>query len=419
MRDAYQYNASSRGYLHGMPPAGPAHFRRTGDFDGLSLPASLASLVTSQQPGQLPTYYRPRIGLLSSSGCMRDGGWPVYAGDAATVNAIFEAGGDPIVMPTLPLMQGYDPLDILTDDDAFEEVFRIVWPLVRNLDGLVLTGGGDLYSCLYGHPLHPQTDTPELWRDIWERYFALLAWILCIPTLGICRGMQVMNAVRGGGLFQDIRSQWPKNMPPLVPHRARGRISADNWVEHPIAIHPKSRLARLVRGRDERIPYRQYIEAVLSMHHQIVGYVTPDGEIVGYLAPGMGIGATAPDGVIEAIEDLDPRRFWVAVQFHPEWIVYLGWALSLFSSHIDACYTYAALDLNTLDSYLPEVRDWLRQCDATLTHRPLPDNPANRIEKVFAQPEPHTEFSARGPITDPNQLMDHNVAFEQSQAVWG
>ncbi|GER83358.1 hypothetical protein KTAU_19950 [Thermogemmatispora aurantia] len=351
--------------------------RRTDELSGplnagASLAERIARFINSQQRAPLPSYYRPRIGVLSSSGCLRDGGWPVYAGDAATINAIFESGGEPLVLPTLPMLQSCDPFDILGSEDLFEEVFRIIWPVVRNVDGLVFAGGGDFYSCLYGDVLHPQTQTPELWRDIWERYCALLAWLLCIPTLGICRGMQVMNVVRGGGLYQDLRSQWPRNMPPLVPHRARGRITADNWVEHPIAVNPRSRLARILRGPEARGPQRNYIDAVLSMHHQIVGYVTPEGELIGYLAPGQTVAATAPDGVIEAIEDSDPRRFWLAVQFHPEWVVYLGWAHSLFSAHVDACYRYASLPLEELDRFLPEIRAWLRECDQALLYRQEP-----------------------------------------------
>jgi gamma-glutamyl-gamma-aminobutyrate hydrolase PuuD len=107
----------------------------------------------------------------------------------------------------------------------------VLWPVVRELDGLILAGGGDLTSCLYGKPPHPQTETPDAWRDVWERYVALLAWLLCIPPLGICRGMQLMNVALGGTLYRDLRAQWPKERP--------------------------------------------YLDAVLSMHHQAVEELTP------------------------------------------------------------------------------------------------------------------------------------------------
>jgi putative glutamine amidotransferase len=392
-------DSSSTLRAHHSPAGGSASGQPiTGEIHHGSLAGRIAAHIAARQRLPLPEHYRPRIGVISSSGCMRDGGWPVYAGDAATVNAIFETGGSPVVIPTLPILQGCDPFDILSDDDAFAEVFRVVWPIVRNLDGLVLAGGGDCYSCLYGDVPHPQTQPPELWRDIWERYCALLAWLLCVPTLGICRGMQVMNVVRGGGLYQDIHSQWPRQMPPPVPHRARGRITADNWVEHPIAVHPRSRLARLLRGPEARTPQRTYIEAVLSMHHQIVGYVTPEAEIVGYLAPGLNVAATAPDGVIEAIEEQDPRRFWIAVQFHPEWVVYLGWAYSLFASHIDASYYYASLSLEELDRFLPEIRAWLRECDYTLLSHQSPVSLFNTMASEREAPESGGEaFEGRRP----------------------
>src|SRR5712692_6894276 len=189
----------------------------------------------------------PRIGLLTARGCLREGNWPVYAGDAATIHAIFEAGGSPIIIPTLPIVLGdYDPFGVLTDEDAFDDVFSVLWPTICSLDGLVLAGGGDVYSCFYGQVMHPQAGPPDLWRDLWERYFALAAWRLQMPTLGICRGMHVMNMVRGGGLVQDIRVAWPKTMPPLLRHQAKGRSSASHCAEHPLTIHPKSRLARLL-----------------------------------------------------------------------------------------------------------------------------------------------------------------------------
>ena len=140
-------------------------------------------IAEQQQRDDLCLRERPRIGILAAQGHLRDGGWPSYGGDAPTVQAILEAGGFPCLIPTLPLIEGYDPLQLLSDDHAFALFFGVIWPVVRELDGLILTGGGDLSSCLFGEPPHPQTETPDAWRDVWERYVALLAWLLCIPTL--------------------------------------------------------------------------------------------------------------------------------------------------------------------------------------------------------------------------------------------
>ncbi len=335
------------------------------------LPSGEARRIASLPRGGPQAHsHRPRIGLLSTSGCLRDGGWPVYAGDAATVHAIFEAGGSPVLIPTLPIvLGGYDPFAILTDEDGFDDVFSVLWQTICSLDGLALAGGGDVYSCFYGQVVHPQAGPPDLWRDLWERYFALAARRLQMPTLGIGRGMHVMNMACGGGLVQDIRAQWPKKtMPPLLRHQARGRrISADNRVEHPVTIHPKSRLASIFRNRDD-LPARQSIAAVPSQHHQSVGYITPEAEIVGYLAPELVVGATAPDGVIEAIEDPSSASFWIAVQFHPEWVVHLGWAQRLFASFTGASLAYAN-QMPRLTSQHEEVRAWLRRFDAGSSSR--------------------------------------------------
>ncbi len=181
-------------------------------------------ITEQQQRDGLGTHERPRIGILATRSTTPDGGLPAYSGDAPTVHAVLEAGGMPYLVPTLPLIEGYNPLQLLSDDRTFALFFAVLWPVVRELDGLVLTGGGDLSSCLYGKSPHPQAETPDAWRDVWERYIALLAWLLCIPTLGICRGMQLMNVARGGSLYQDLRAQWPKDGPVLLRHRSRGRV---------------------------------------------------------------------------------------------------------------------------------------------------------------------------------------------------
>jgi gamma-glutamyl-gamma-aminobutyrate hydrolase PuuD len=132
-------------------------------------------------------------------------------------------------------------------------------------NGLILSGGGDVSACLYGKPPHPQAETLDLWRDVWERYLALLSRLLCLPTLGICRGMQLMNAALGGTIYQDLPTEWPKDRPALLRHRGRGWVFSSNWITHPVElVRPDSRLALAVKGRGE------LGRPVLSMHHQAV-----------------------------------------------------------------------------------------------------------------------------------------------------
>src|SRR5260370_39007048 len=232
-------------------------------------------MIEQQQLHPSAAHPRPRIGMLAPMGYARDGGWPVYAGDAPTTYAILEAGGFPTLIPTLPLIEGFDPFQLLSDEHAFTLLFGLIWPVIRELDGLILTGGGDLYSCLYGQTPHPQTETSNVWRDVWERYVALLAWLLCMPTLVVCRGMQLMNVVLGGTLYQDLQAQWPKERPALLRHRARGRVSSSNWSIHPIQLPcPESMFALAVRADGELD--RHVIYPVLSMHHQAMETLAPD-----------------------------------------------------------------------------------------------------------------------------------------------
>jgi putative glutamine amidotransferase len=322
---------------------------------GADLPLSdlLARWVAEQQQRDgLSQVSRPRIGILAAQSHVRDGGWPAYSGDAPTVQAVLEAGGLPCLVPTLAVIEGYDPLQLLSDDRTFALFFGVLWPVVRELDGLILAGGGDLSSCLYDQPPHPQTEAPNAWRDVWECYLARLSWLLCIPTLGICRGMQLMNVALGGTPYQDLRAQWPKESPTLLRHRGRGRVSPSNWVSHPLhVLQPDSRLAVAVRGRGSLD--RPFLDAVLSMHHQAVQDLAASMEVV----------ATSSDEVIEAIEETSSIRWWVGVQFHPEWMTHLSWSLGLFTAFIDASRCYSAVPRDEVETLLDEVQAWLREHD--------------------------------------------------------
>jgi gamma-glutamyl-gamma-aminobutyrate hydrolase PuuD len=307
---------------------------------------------------------RPRIGLFAQRGILRDGAWQVYGLDQPIADAVFEAGGFPFGIPSIRAIRGLDTFEIFADADAFRAVFDALWPIMLNLDGLLLPGGGDLDSRLYARAPHPQLQGPDLWLDILQVLATLIAWVTYMPTFGICRGLQLMNVARGGGLFQDhqeLHERWTRTMPPLLAHR-RGRPIYKNLINHhhPLLIRQRSWLAQAVRGRGERRPPRYHLDAVLSQHHNFIGVCVPGSEeIMGHLAPGLQVVGTAPDGVIEAIADADPLRVFIAVQFHPEYVTSLEWSMGIFTYHVDACARYAALPRAELEAFRDDVCVWL------------------------------------------------------------
>jgi putative glutamine amidotransferase len=166
-----------------------------------------------------------------------------------------------------------------------------------------------------------------------------------------------MNVALGGTIYQDLRAQWPKERSPLLRHWARGRVSSSTWSMHPIRVHcPESRLAQAVRGSGELD--RHTIDPVLSMHHQAVETLAPD----------LVLSATSPDGVIEAFEETASARWWVGVQFHPEWMTHLTWSLGLFAALVEASRSYATVPREELEPSMEEIQSWLCQQDSILLH---------------------------------------------------
>ena len=210
----------------------------------------------------------------------------------AYANALVEAGLIPVILP---------PIDAVAAVAALKDVA-----------GLVLTGGEDVDPMLFGETPHPETGAPHHRRDAYELALAHAALELRVPTLAICRGAQVVNVALGGSLVQDIPSQRPGP----VAHDPAGRRTER---VHRIEIDPDSRLARDVGATSI---------ATNSSHHQSVDRV----------AAGLRVTARSEDGIIEALESTDPEWWMVAVQWHPEELTGTAesWDRRLFTAFGDA-----------------------------------------------------------------------------------
>ena len=173
-------------------------------------------------------------------------------------------------------------------------------------DGLLLPGGGDMDPKFYGQERIPACGEPNLLRDAAEPLLLRAFLAADKPVLGICRGIQVMNAVLGGDLYQDIK--------PFehLPHN-------DHWAKvHTVTIRRGTLLSRIL-GQDTVL--------VNSQHHQAVDRV----------APGFTLAALSEDGIVEAIEKPD-ARFCLGVQWHPEWLSDADPAMQgLFDAFVNAC----------------------------------------------------------------------------------
>src|SRR3990167_10958709 len=170
---------------------------------------------------------------------------------------------------------------------------------LAGVEGLLLTGGGDVDPSRYGEPTHPAFVAAETGRDEFEIALVLAARARHVPILAICRGIQVLNVACSGTLVQDIPTQLHGALAhslPAPPHESTS-FAHDVWIEK------DSLLSMLMR---ERLIDADSCE-VNSRHHQALKR----------LAPGFKVSATAPDGVIEAIED-PTAPFCLGVQWHPE-----------------------------------------------------------------------------------------------------
>lgn len=192
-----------------------------------------------------------------------------YALPAEYVDSVRRAGGIPVL-----LAPGESNWEVLLD----------------RLAGFVLTGGGDIDPSAYGGARHTTNYGIDNERDAQELAIARCLIDHAVPTLGICRGAQILNVVEGGSLIEHI----PEEVGESVLHRALPREATP----HAIRIRPESRLMQVL-ARDE-------FEA-MSWHHQAPRRI----------APSLQVAASAPDGIVEAIE-MAGHPWLIGVQWHPE-----------------------------------------------------------------------------------------------------
>src|SRR5581483_2287297 len=188
---------------------------------------------------------------------------------------------------------------------------------LAGLDGLLLTGGEDVDPAQYGEARHPSVVDVDPRRDEFELALVREGRARRLPIFAICRGIQVLNVACGGSLVQDIRSQ----VPGALEHRLAVPPHQPIALAHEIWIEKDSLLARLMSDRLGGADTCQ----VNSRHHQAVRRV----------APGFQVSATAPDGVIEAIED-PAADFCLGVQWHPENFWRTGEFRPLFEGFVEA-----------------------------------------------------------------------------------
>lgn len=171
------------------------------------------------------------------------------------------------------------------DPEALERI-------LPHLDGLLLPGGGDVDPQRYGEEPHPRLGEVSPERDGHELFLARYAAEKGLPTLGICRGIQVMNVAMGGTLYQDLEAQGLRE----IQHTEKSPPPA---LAHGMQLVAESPLSRLFPPSFQ----------VNSYHHQGIKD----------LGEGLKPIALAPDGLVEAVA-LDGHPLFLGVQWHPELI---------------------------------------------------------------------------------------------------
>jgi putative glutamine amidotransferase len=214
--------------------------------------------------------------------------------DHRYAEAVNDAGGHPVLLP------------IAYRKDTLRRY-------LEGIDGLVIVGGDDVDPRLFGEEPEPGTTVIYPQRTMFETWLYTTGKRRGLPILGICYGMQLINVLEGGSLYQEIprRKKTPK-----VDHHGRRHHA------HRVRIIPDTRLFSITESR---------WALVATEHHQAVNI----------LAPGFIPSAVADDGIIEAIESPDMPQV-LAVQWHPERRRTSAVTRRLFRSFIAAARAYQA-----------------------------------------------------------------------------
>jgi putative glutamine amidotransferase len=207
------------------------------------------------------------------------------------VNAIVQAGGVPVLIPSLITEDGWDAI-------------------YSRLDGILFSGGGDVGLEHFPGQPHSRIDDVDPARDAIELNLVNAAASNGKPFLGICRGCQVVNVALGGTLYTHIPDQLPNALDHDYPGNKR------TILVHELKIEEGTRLADI---------YGEPIINVNSLHHQGLKDIAPSLRASGH----------APDGLVEAIE-LRDHPFGIAVQWHPEWLTDQESTRNLFRKFVQA-----------------------------------------------------------------------------------
>ena len=247
------------------------------DMESFDLQAHLDEIYSNFPP----EYWKPVIGITAN-----------YAeGEARLMDRYYKqvvsAGGVPVLIPPV------------ADKD-------VIINTLKSIDGLLLTGGGDINPLWSGEQPSPQLHGVNNVRDLPELLITKLAYNRQVPMLGICRGMQTLATALGGKVMQDIEEDFKKQQ--------KAGLSADteplkhsqdgdrDMLSHVVNISEGSELQEIYEGASSIY--------VNSFHHQAVKETGPRFHVT----------AIAPDGIIEAMESTEYKSV-LGVQWHPEWLM--------------------------------------------------------------------------------------------------